>query len=125
MGISYILIHHEGDHADVDELVNALRNQFENIDIDKPDPQSAPALHNALVWEIYWAHNVLGGDLNVDRDAIGLEGYIQDVADFIVWYVSVIPKQMPLLMVDSGYIYGELEVTQATTAEEIINKFYS
>ena len=64
----------------------------------------------------------LDGALHRDGQGISLDGYLEDCANFAIWFRSLVPENQELIFYDQGYNYC-LKLQPKTTISDIIQLF--
>ena len=73
-------------------------------------------------WEIHTQSDVLTGRIHPSGQILSLEGVLEDVAAFALWFRSYVDKEQELSMFDDQYDIF-LELTEKTTHEDIVKAF--
>ncbi|MEL6272226.1 MAG: hypothetical protein AAFV33_06140 [Chloroflexota bacterium] len=117
MSHAYILFFPEEDAQPInsDALQTMLADRWNYVEFN----DAVDSTHT-LAWTTYLEKRILGGWVQKGGTAISLEGYLEDAAEFVVWYRATIPIERRLMLVDTSYSFGELEITPALSETGII-----
>lgn len=86
---------------------------------------SNPERSYALEFSVPMADSALEGLLARMGDSMTFEGAsLQDIAGFVQWCRTLVPPDLPLTFCDES-MNGEVKVTPAMTAEEILEAFHA
>jgi len=125
MSVAHIIspIQKSGLHVEPDYLSENMRRKWPHISVQRVVLENDPYV---IRWSIELeGHRLLGG-LQEDNQAISIENYLADAADFafaadfVLWYRSIIPPNYRLYLYDDG-LNKQVELNAATTKEQILN----
>lgn len=86
---------------------------------------SNPERIYVLEFSVAMADSRLEGLLHRTRGSITFEGApLREMSEFVQWCRSLVPSHLPLLFCDES-MNGEVKVTPAMTAAEILEAFHS
>ncbi|MEV8549770.1 hypothetical protein AB0L04_08020 [Streptomyces glaucescens] len=84
---------------------------------------ASPGLAGSEVRDVSWSYRSASGDLegyaHSDGRGIYLEGPIELVADFVVWYRGLVPPEEQVIFCDDSYSFDGVVPANATR-EDII-----
>src|SRR5579859_5562158 len=125
MSVAYLIspIQKSELRVEPDYLSENMRHKWPHISIQRVVSENDPYI---IRWSIELeSHRLLGG-LQDDHQAISIENYLADAADFafaadfVLWYRSIIPPDYRLYLYDDG-LSKQVELNEATTKEQILN----
>lgn len=106
---------------DIDRFVDALVSTWNVLNIRKLNKNEK----EILTWDMDIDGSIVTAYLGNDRNSLSLDGAIQPIAKFVVWYKTHLFKEHRLLLFEQSYQHGTLEISNTMTEEEIIEVFWS
>jgi hypothetical protein len=103
------------------QLINRLKAEWPNIDIQPLDNPSRPY---SLSFRIPIKNGFLEGSLERTEQCVVLDGDVQDCAKFALWLRSWVDHKYKLVFYDEAYS-ADVELSLETTAHDIIKRFIS
>lgn len=94
--------------------------------VDWPQAQvelASPGVAGSEVRDVEWSYHSASGDLegyaHSDGQGIYLEGPIELVADFVIWYRGLVPPEEQVIFCDDSYSFDGVVPAHATREDVI------
>lgn len=107
-------------HLRPDIFVAALREHWPKVRIISETPTE----YRSVEFELDLPHSTAYAHLDPEGQTVILDAGIEDVAEFAVWFRTLVPDSQPLVLYDEGYNV-DVPVTRSSTAKELAEPFYS
>jgi hypothetical protein len=88
-----------------DDLVRALASDWPQAEVSVAHPDSPGAEVRAVEWIVRSEHGMLEGYAHSNGQCVYLEGPIELVADFAVWYRRLLPADLQVIFCDESYSF--------------------
>lgn len=106
-------------HMERAALVRALARDWPRARVDLAVPCEVSSEVRDVEWSYHSEQGELEGYAHADGCGIYLEGPIGLVADFVVWYRSLVPSEEEVVFCDDSYSFDGV-VSPSATREDII-----
>jgi hypothetical protein len=116
--MDYLVLSRSEWRLSPEELARPLRSRWPGVtlqDVSGPDSES-------LRFKLEMAHSELWGSLFRQGQGVFLEGDLDDVAEFALWFRTLAPSTAPLLFCDEA-MNGSLALEPHTTREDIFRLY--
>lgn len=119
MGVTYIIAHEPREVLNTDFFVEQLRKKWPEVEIHYfSDSDNRSSLLQFTIPNDFWVLGDFTGT-GISYKAIGRS----NIAQFALWYRSVVPAEWQLRYYDSGLYFDIMLLTSETTEEQIIAGF--
>lgn len=80
--------------------------------------------YHSIKFELPLRYSCVDGSLDSAGDTLALDADVRDVATVAVWFRSIVPEKVPLILWDAGYAKN-IPVTPSTDAGTLAATFMS
>ncbi|NUL04854.1 hypothetical protein HRW07_16795 [Streptomyces lunaelactis] len=99
-----------------DALVSSLTTDWPTASVRRRELDEGAQVRD-VEWEVQREGEEVEGYTHVDGRCIYLDGAIDLVADFALWYRKLVPKEIEVIFCDDGYSFDVAVDETSTTAE--------
>ncbi|MER5462656.1 hypothetical protein ABT010_18640 [Streptomyces sp. NPDC002668] len=101
-----------------DALVSSLTTEWPAAAVRRRELDEGAEVRD-VEWEVQRGDEEVEGYTHVDGRCIYLDGNIDLVADFALWYRKLVPKEIEVVFCDDGYSF-DVAVDETSTREELV-----